>query len=162
MLKQQYPEVFSGVRYLNTKQISLHIDPEVKPVAQPLIRTFFNPRQKVQNKIKDILDMDIIEPVNGPTSWASAAVIVPKANGDDIRPCIDMRRANEAIIHGRHPIHTVDEVLQSINGSTVFSKLVLRWGYHQLETKPASREITTFATHAGLSPVWSELGSTSG
>ena len=35
LLKQQYPEVFSGIGKLNTKQISLHIDPEVKPVAQP-------------------------------------------------------------------------------------------------------------------------------
>ena len=37
-----------------------------------------------------------------------------------------------------------------MSGSTVFSKLDLRWGYHQLEVTPASREITTFATHAGL------------
>ena len=80
----------------------------------------------------------------------NAAVIVPKANGDDIRLCIDMRRANEAIIRERHPIPTVDEVLQSMNGSTVFSKLDLRWGYHQLELTPESREITMFATHAGL------------
>ena len=58
-----------------------------------------------------------------------------------------MRRANEAIIRGRHPIPTVDEVLQSMNGLIVFSKLYLRWGYHQLELTPASREITTFATH---------------
>ena len=150
LLKQQYPEVFSGVGKLNTKQISLHIDPEVKPVAQPLRRTPFNLRQKVEKKIKELLDMDIIEPVNGPTPWVNAAVIVPKANGDDIRLCIDMRRANEAIIRERHPIPTVDEVLQSMNGSTVFSKLDLRWGYHQLELTPESREITTFATHAGL------------
>ena len=150
LLKEQYPEMFSGVGKLNTKQISLHIDPEVKPVAQPLRRTPFNLRQKVEKKIKELLDMDIIEPVNGPTPWVNAAVIVPKANGDDIRLCIDMRRANEAIIRGRHPIPTVDEVLQSMNGSTVFSKLDLRWGYHQLELTPASREITTFATHAGL------------
>ena len=77
LLKQQYPEVFSGVGKLNTKQISLHIDPEVKPDAQPLRRTPFNLRQKVEKKIKELLDMDIIEPVNGPTPWVNAAVIVP-------------------------------------------------------------------------------------
>ena len=79
----------------------------------------------------------------------NAAVIVPKANGNDIRLCIDMKRANEAIICGRHPIPIVYEVLQSMNELTVFSKLDLRWGFHQLELTPASRE-TTFATHAGL------------
>ena len=34
-LKQQYPEVFEGVGKLKNKQISLDIDPTVKPIAQP-------------------------------------------------------------------------------------------------------------------------------
>ncbi|KAK3716285.1 hypothetical protein QZH41_004076 [Actinostola sp. cb2023] len=37
-----------------------------------------------------------------------------------------------------------------MNGSKVFSKLDLKWGYHQLELTPDSREITTFVTHCGL------------
>ncbi len=61
-----------------------------------------------------------------------------------------MRRANEAIVQGRHPIPTADEILQSMNGSKKFSKLDLKWGYHQLEHSPKSRGITTFATHTGL------------
>ena len=82
------------------------------PVAQPLRPTPFNLREKVESKIESLLALDIIEPVNGPTPWVNAAVIVPKENSDDIRLCIDMRRANEANIRGRHPIPTVDEVLQ--------------------------------------------------
>jgi hypothetical protein len=58
-----------------------------------------------------------------------------------------MRQANEAIIRERHPIPTVDEILQGVNGSKIFSKLDLKLGYHQLELSPESREITTFATH---------------
>ena len=56
----------------------------------------------------------------------------------------------EAIRRARHPIPTVDEITQSISGSKIFSKLDLKWGYHQLELSPESREITTFATHCGL------------
>ena len=37
-----------------------------------------------------------------------------------------------------------------MNGSTVFSKLDLKWGYHQLELTPKSREITNFAVHSGV------------
>ena len=149
LLKIQYPEVFNGVGKLKTRQVTLHIDPSVKPVAQPLRRTPFNLRKKVEEKIKDLIDMDIIEAVDGPTPWVNPVVIVPKPDGE-IRLCIDMRRANEAIVRGRHPIPTVDEILQGINGSKLFSKLDLKWGYHQLELSPESREITTFATHAGL------------
>ena len=61
-----------------------------------------------------------------------------------------MRRANEAILRERHPFPTIDEITQGMNGSCVFSKLDLKWGYHQLKLTPASRDITTFVTHYGL------------
>ena len=44
----------------------------------------------------------------------------------------------------------VDEVLHNLNGSTVFSRLDLKWGFHQIELSESSRPITTFVTHAGL------------
>jgi hypothetical protein len=146
---QQYPEVFNGVGKLNTHKVSIHIDPTVEPVAQPLRRIPFNLRDKVEKKIKELQEGDIIEPVEGPTPWVNPVVIVPKANGN-IRLCLDMRRANEAIVRGRYPIPTVDELLQSMNGSHLFSRLDLRDAYHQLELTTESRDITTFATHRGL------------
>ena len=66
--------------------------------------------------------MGIIEPVKGLTPWVSPVVVVPQQN-DKILLCVDMRWANEVIIRERYPIPTVDEVLQSLNQSTVFSKL---------------------------------------
>ena len=51
------------------------------------------------------------------------------------------------------PLHAtvaVDEVLAELNGATMFSKIDLKWGYHQIELDPDSRDITTFATHMGL------------
>ena len=76
-------------------------------------------------------------------------VVEPKQDGD-IRMCTDMRRANEAIIRERHYIPTVEEVMYDMNGSTVFSKLDMRSGFHQIELDVDSREITTFITHQGL------------
>ena len=61
-----------------------------------------------------------------------------------------MRRANEAIQRERHPIPAIDEVLLDMNQSTVFSKLDLKWGFHQIELAEESRGITTFSTHCGL------------
>ncbi|KAK3711516.1 hypothetical protein QZH41_016433 [Actinostola sp. cb2023] len=148
-IQEKYPEVFRGVGMLKGRAIQLHIDPNVKPVAQSIRRTPFSLRSKVEEKIKELIDMDIIEPVAGPTPWVNSVVVVPNPNGD-IRLCIDMRRANEAILRERHPIPTVDEITQDMNGSKVFSKLDLKWGYHQLELTPDSREITTFVTHCGL------------
>ena len=49
-LKLQYPEVFEGVGKLKDKQISLNIDPTVKPVAQPYRRIPFNLRERSKTK----------------------------------------------------------------------------------------------------------------
>ena len=75
--------------------------------------------------------------------------IVPKPSGD-IRLCVDMRRAKQAIVREHHPIPTVDNVLYQLNGSTVFSKLNLRWDFYQIEFEEQSGKITTFITHKGL------------
>ena len=45
----------------------------------------------------------------------------------------------------------MDEVLEELNGSAVFSKLDLRWGFHQVELPEDSTDITAFITHEGLS-----------
>ena len=87
--------------------------------------------------------------MESPTTWASPVVVAPKPSGE-IRLCVDIRRANEAIIRERLPIPTVDEVLEELNGSTIFSKLDLRHGFHQVELHTNSRDITTFVTHDGL------------
>ncbi|CAB4036728.1 Retrovirus-related Pol poly, partial [Paramuricea clavata] len=103
----------------------------------------------VDKKITELEDLDFIESVQGPTHWVSSLVAVPKANGE-VRVCVDMRRANEAVIRERHPIPTLEETVQALNGATVFSKLDLRWGYHQIELHPDSRGLTTFSTPQGL------------
>ena len=103
----------------------------------------------MEHKLEELIDYDIIEEVAGPTRWVSPVVVVPKPSGD-IRLYVDMRRANEAILRERHPIPTVDDVLHNLNGSTTFSKLDLKWSFHQIELDEQSRDITTFVTHKGL------------
>ena len=61
-----------------------------------------------------------------------------------------MREANKAISRERHLLPTLDEVIHDLNGATVFSKLDLNHGYHQLVLHPDSRHITWFSTHTGL------------
>ena len=104
---------------------------------------------KIDQKLEELVNHDIIEPVEGPTPWVSPVVIVPKPSGD-IRLCIDMRRVNQAIVRKRHPIPTVDDVLYQLNGSTAFSTLDLKWGFRQIILEEQSRNITTFITHEGL------------
>ena len=57
---------------------------------------------------------------------------------------VDMRPANEAIVRERHPIPMVEELLQNLNGSAVFSKIDLKWGFHHILLSEDSRHITSF------------------
>ena len=76
--------------------------------------------------------VNIIEEIpEGPSGWISPLVVLPKSDGD-VRACIAMRRVNEVIIRERHPIPTVEELLHGLNGSTVFIKKSLKWGFHKI------------------------------
>ena len=130
-------------------QLKVPIDPEVPPVTQPIRRVPYHLRDKLTTKLNELVELDIIEKVSGPSSWVSPVVVVPKPSGD-ICLCVDMRQANTAVKRGRLPIPTTDEVLQDLNQSKFFSKLDLTSAYHQIELSPESRDITTFGTHKGL------------
>ena len=134
---------------LRDYQQTISIDPNVKPVAQPPRRVPFNLRDAVENQIKHLLDLDVIEETSGPTPWVSPLVVVPKKNGD-IRICVDMRQANRAVTRERYPMPTFDEILHDMHGSSWFTKLDLNMGFHQIELAEESRGITTFACHMGL------------
>ena len=145
-IQKEYPSVCNGIGKLKNYQARIHVDPNVSPVAQHARRIPFAMEEKLEAKIHELLRDDIIEPVEGPTPWISLLVIIPKPSGD-IRICVDMRQANTAVIRERHPIPTVDEVMQRMNGSTVFTKLDMQCGFHQIEIEEKFREITTFVCH---------------
>lgn len=133
---------------LKDYKIKLHIDPNVKPVAERHRRIPHNLRPEVEKEIQRLEQQDIIEKVSGPTPWVSPVVIVPRGNG--IRICVDMRRPNKAIERERHITPTIDDIMSAVSGSRYFSKLDLLLAYHQLELAEESRYITTFSTHLGL------------
>ena len=118
--KSKFPDCFSGFGKLKDYQLKVPIDTDVTPVIQPLRRIPYHLRDKLERKLDELVAQDIIEKVNEPSFWISPVVVVPKKN--DIRLCVDMRQANQAVIREKYPIPTVEEVLQDFNQSTVFSK----------------------------------------
>lgn len=110
--------------------IDIPIDKSVKPVAQPYRRVPVPLEEAVDNKIEELLEAGIIEKVNEPSAWISPIVPVPK-NGE-VRVCLDMRRANEAVLRENHPLPTMEEFLPHIGKGKVFTKLDVKNAYHQV------------------------------
>ena len=61
-----------------------------------------------------------------------------------------MRAANQAIERERHPVPTVEDLIVDLNGATVFSKIDLDQGYHQLKVEENCQSVTSFVPHFGL------------
>ena len=131
-------------------EVKLHVDPSVQPVIQLQQRIPFHLHQKVDAELDKLEKQGIIEPVTGPTTWVSPIVVIPKPNSDDVRICVDMRSPNKCIKQERHPMPTADELISSLHGANIFSKIDLNVGYNQLSLAEESRHLTTFSTHRGL------------
>ena len=147
-MKSEYPNVFTGLGQLKNVEIQFDIDKSVTPVTQHLRRIPYHVRKKVSNKLKQMIEMDVIEPVSKSTNWVSPIVAVPK--GNDIRLVIDMRQPNLAIKRKYYPVPTLEELLNQFNNCCIFTKIDLNHGYHQITLAEESRELTTFITHEGV------------
>lgn len=142
-IQQEKPGKIGKVRNL---LVSININQTVYPVQQPCRRLPIPLQKVVDDEIQKLLDQDIIEPATGKITWASPLVVTPKDGGRRVRLCVDMRKANTAIIPQRHPLPTFEEMMPHLNGCRVFSKIDLNNAFHQLELHPDSRDITTFVT----------------
>ena len=144
-LAKEYDELFHGLRKLKGYQVKLHIDESVQPVAQPHRRVLFHVRQQLAEQLKRDEDLGVVERIKGLTPWVSPIVVAPKPKSPgQVRVCVDMRQANQAIKRERHVTPTIKEIIGDLNGAKVFSKLDLKQGYNQLELALESRYIATF------------------
>ena len=54
----------------------------MQAIAQPIRRVPYHLRDKLSDKLDELVKLDIIGKVSGPSSWVSPAVVVPKPSGD--------------------------------------------------------------------------------
>ncbi|XP_045160785.2 uncharacterized protein LOC123525707 [Mercenaria mercenaria] len=123
-LTEEYSQVFTGLGCLKDRKVKFHIDESVVPVAQPPRRVPFHVREQVEQELKSLEDMDVIEKVEGVT-WVSNLVAAPKPNSPgEVRVCIDMRKANTVIKTEKNVSPTADDIILTLNGAKVFSRSV--------------------------------------
>ena len=96
--------------------------------------------EAVRKHLQEMLDLGAIRPSDSP--WCSAVVLVKK-NGE-LRFCIDLRKLNARTVKDAYSLPRIDETLERLKGSCVFSSLDLKSGYWQVEIEEESKQYTAF------------------
>ena len=115
-------------------KVDLHVDPAITPVAQAHRRIPFSVRPKLEAELEKLEADDIIERV-------APVVITPKRSSNEIRLKVDMREANKAIPRTHTVMPTLGDIINELNGATVFSHLDISHGYHATLTRPSSSAV---------------------
>ena len=118
-----------------------------KPIAISRYRLGKPREELIEQEVQKLLKNQIIQKSSSP--WCSPVVIAPKKDGTK-RLCIDFRKINEVTIKDAYPLPRIDDILNTLSGSTIFSTLDATSGYHQIPIAIEDIPKTAFQTASGL------------
>ncbi|GKF98482.1 putative reverse transcriptase domain-containing protein [Tanacetum coccineum] len=133
---RDFPEVFlEDLPSLPpTRQVEFQIDlvPGAAPVARAPYRLAPSEMKELSEQLKELSDKGFIRPSSSP--WGALVLFVKKKDGS-FRMCIDYRELNKLTVKNRYPLPRIDDLFDQLQGSSVYSKIDLRSGYHQLRVR---------------------------
>ncbi|GJZ37300.1 putative reverse transcriptase domain-containing protein [Tanacetum coccineum] len=147
---QDFPEVFPkdlpGIP--PTRQVEFQIDliPGAATVARAPYRLAPSETKELSDQLKELSDKGFIRPSSSP--WGAPVLFVKKKDGS-FRMCIDYRELNKLTVKNRYPLPRIDDLFDQLQGSSIYSKIDLRSGYHQLRVREEDIPKTAFRTRYG-------------
>nr|GFB40747.1 putative reverse transcriptase domain-containing protein [Tanacetum cinerariifolium] len=114
--------------------------------ARALYRLAPSGMKDLSERLKELSDKGFTRPSSSP--WGAPVLIVKKKDGS-FRMCIDYRELNKLTVKNRYPLPRIDDLFDQLQGSSVYSKIDLRSGYHQLRVREEDVPKTAFRTRYG-------------
>ncbi|KAF5459681.1 hypothetical protein F2P56_019608 [Juglans regia] len=147
---EDFPEVFvnelPGLPPDRETEFKIELEPATTPTHKAPYRMAPAELKELKVQLEELLEKGFIRPSSSP--WGAPVLFVKKKDGS-MRMCIDYRELNKVTIKNKHLLPRIDDLLDQLQGASVFSKIDLRSGYHQLKVQEQDVPKTAFRTRYG-------------
>eukprot|EP00253_Pinus_taeda_P026214 PITA_26214 len=141
-----FPEEIPGLPPRRDLDFTIELIPGAAPVSREPYRMSVPELTELKMQLQELLEKKYIRPSVSP--WEAPVLFVRKKDGT-LRMCIDYRQLNEVTVKNKYPLPRIDELFDQVKGATIFSKIDLRLGYHQIRIKYEDIAKTAFRTRYG-------------
>nr|CAE02835.3 OSJNBa0014F04.1 [Oryza sativa Japonica Group]CAE03534.1 OSJNBa0061C06.22 [Oryza sativa Japonica Group] len=142
-----FPEELPGMPPKREIEFRIDLAPGTTPLYKRPYRMAANELAEVKKQLEELKEKGYIRPSTSP--WGAPVIFVEKKDKTK-RMCVDYRALNEVTIKNKYPLPRIDDLFDQLKGATVFSKIDLRSGYHQLRIREEDIPKTAFTTRYGL------------
>ncbi|GKC78493.1 putative reverse transcriptase domain-containing protein [Tanacetum coccineum] len=136
----------SGLPPIRQVEFQIDLIPGVAPVARAPYRLAPSEMKELPDQLQELSNKGFIRPSSSP--WGAPVLFVKKKDGS-FRMCIDYRELNKLTMKNRYPLPRINDLFDQLQGSSVYSKIDLRSGYHQLRVREEDIPKTEFRTRYG-------------
>ncbi|KAL0543893.1 hypothetical protein IC582_018998 [Cucumis melo] len=141
-----FPDELPGLPPHREVEFAIELEPGTVPISRAPYRMAPAELKELKVQLQELLDKGFIRPSVSP--WGAPVLFVKKKDGS-MRLCIDYRELNKVTVKNRYPLPRIDDLFNQLQGATVFSKIDLRSGYHQLRIKDGDVPKTAFRSRYG-------------
>ncbi|GJR90971.1 putative reverse transcriptase domain-containing protein [Tanacetum coccineum] len=141
-----FPEDLPGLPPARPVEFQIDLIPGAAPVARAPYRLAPSEMKELSEQLQELSDKGFIRPSSSP--WGAPVLFVKKKDGS-FRMCIDYRELNKLTVKNRYPLPRIDDLFDQLQGSSIYSKIDLRSGYHQLRVREQDVPKTAFRTRYG-------------
>ncbi|KAI3815600.1 hypothetical protein L1987_15274 [Smallanthus sonchifolius] len=141
-----FPEDLPGLPLHRQVEFQIDLVPGAAPIARAPYRLEPNELQELSTQLQELLEKGFIQPSSSP--WGTPVLFFKNKEGI-FRMRIDYHELNKVTIKNRYPLPRIDDLFDKLQGSSFYSKIDLRSGYHQLRVRDEDTSKTAFITRYG-------------
>nr|GEX85927.1 putative reverse transcriptase domain-containing protein [Tanacetum cinerariifolium] len=141
-----FPKDFLGIPPARQVKFQIDLVPGAAPVARAPYQLAPSEMKELAEQLQELSDKGFIRPNSSP--WG-APVLFFKKEDRSFRMCIDYCKLKKLTVKNRYPLPRIDDFFDQLQGSSVYSKINLRSGYHQLRVREEDILKTAFRTRYG-------------